>query len=254
MGRREVRQSRQRRSTRTERQFAGVVQEVEAYTARQGKYMLDWFKPKGKQQEIVDAMDASDWVVVQGSSGVGKTTTVIWKALSLLGPTYQKIVFVKNPTEAGDDKIGFLTGDADDKLKAHFESMRGVFLEFMNQGKLESDEKNGNIVFKIPNYMLGMTLKNTILIIDEGQTLSPKTLKLVMERVDDTCKVILLGDKAQTYSADYRQDGFTDFVGKVTEVDEDGRYSVEPLIIYTEVDSSGNQRGAISKRVTELYA
>lgn len=257
MGRRAQRperNARKQRASRAERQFAGLVKEVEAYTAREGKYDLAWFQPRGQQQEIVDAIDAYDWVVVQGSSGVGKTTTVVWKALSLLGAKYRRIVFVKNPTEAGDDKIGFLTGDADDKLEAHFESMRGVFLDFMNKGKLETDENNRNIVFKIPNFMLGATLSDTILIIDEGQTMSPKTLKLLMERVDDSCKVILLGDKAQTYAVDSRPDGFTDFVNRVTTVDQDGRYSVEPLLTYIEINSSGNQRGAISRRVTELYA
>ena len=252
MGRRETKAEKQARQRG--KAFNGMVQEVQAYTARQGKYELSWFKPRGQQQEIVDAIDACDWVVIQGSSGVGKTTTVVWKALSLLGSKYRKVVFVKNPTEAGDDKIGFLTGDTDDKLQAHFESMRGVFLDFMNKGKLETDENNGNIVFKIPNFMLGMTLSDTILIIDEGQTMSPKTLKLIMERVDDSCKVILLGDKQQTYSVDSRPDGFTDFVGRVTETDEHGRFSVEPLLTYIEIDSSGNQRGAISRRVTEIYS
>lgn len=258
MGARDSRAVRQKRSTERDNKrskaFSGIVQEVEAYSARHGKYDLSWFQPKGEQQEIVDAIDAYDWVLVQGSSGVGKTTTVVWKALSLLGSKYRKIVFVKNPTEAGDDRIGFLTGDADDKLEAHFESMRGVFLDFMNKGKLESDEKNGNIAFKIPNFMLGVTLSDTILIIDEGQTKSPKTLKLLMERVDDSCKVIVLGDKAQTYSVDYRADGFTDLVNRVTAVDEHGRFSIEPLLAYIQIDSSGNQRGAISKRVTEIYS
>ena len=237
-----------------ERELRGVQQEVDSFKSSAEKYNLNWFKPVGRQQDIVDAIDQYNWVGVQAPSGTGKTSTVVFKALSLLGKGYRKIVFVKNPTEVGTDAIGFLTGDKDDKLQAHFEAMRGVFLDFMNKGKLESDEKNGNIVFNIPNYLLGATISGAVVILDECQTYSPSTLKLLMERVDDSCKLIILGDKQQAYSIKHREDGFTDFLDRVTTTDDQGRYSVEPLFKYVELSTNENQRGAISKRVTELYS
>ena len=237
-----------------QRELRGVSQEVEARKNSNEKYNLDWFKPSARQQDIVDAIDQYDWVGVQAPSGCGKTTTVVWKALSLLGKGYRKIVFVKNPTEAGDDQIGFLTGGETSKLEPHFDSMRGVFLDFMNKGKLESDEKNLNIQFKIPNFLLGATISDAVVILDECQTYSPNTLKLLMERVDDSCKLIVLGDKNQKYSVKKRQDGFTDLIERITRVDEQGRDSIEPLFKYIELTSNENKRGAISKRVTELYS
>ena len=237
-----------------ERELRGVQQESLSNTNSNEKYNLNWFKPCGRQQEIVDAVDQYDWVGVQAPSGCGKTTTVVWKALNLLGKGYRKIIFVKNPTEAGDDQIGFLTGNEGSKLEPHFDSMRGVFLDFMSKGKLESDEKNLNIQFKIPNFLLGATLSDAIVILDECQTYSPNTLKLLMERVDDSCKLIILGDKNQAYSVKRRKDGFTDLMERVTQEDEQGRYSIEPLFKYVELSSNENKRGAISKRVTELYS
>lgn len=237
-----------------DRELRGVVQEVENIKASTEKYNLNWFKPSGRQQDITDAIDQYDWVGVQAPSGCGKTTTVVWKALNLLGKGYRKIVFVKNPTEAGDDQIGFLTGNEGSKLEPHFDSMRGVFLDFMNKGKLESDEKNGNIQFKIPNFLLGATLSDAIVILDECQTYSPNTLKLLMERVDDSCKLILLGDSLQRYSVKKRDDGFTDLLKRVTDEDDQGRYSIEPLFNYVELTTNENKRGAISKRVTEIYS
>ena len=237
-----------------QRELRGVVQEVNNLRSSNEKYSLDWFKPQGRQQDIVDAIDQYDWVGVQAPSGCGKTTTVVWKALSLLGKGYRKIVFVKNPTEAGDDQIGFLTGHESSKLEPHFDSMRGVFLDFMNKGKLESDEKNLNIQFKIPNFLLGATISDAVVILDECQTYSPNTLKLLMERVDDSCKLILLGDRMQQYSVKKRTDGFTDLLNRITDADDKGRYSVEPLFKYVELTTNENQRGAISKRVTEIYS
>lgn len=237
-----------------QRELRGVAQEVNNLRSSNEKYSLDWFKPQGRQQDIVDAIDQYDWVGVQAPSGCGKTTTVVWKALSLLGKGYRKIVFVKNPTEAGDDQIGFLTGHESSKLEPHFDSMRGVFLDFMNKGKLESDEKNLNIQFKIPNFLLGATISDAVVILDECQTYSPNTLKLLMERVDDSCKLILLGDRMQQYSVKKRTDGFTDLLNRITDVDDKGRYSVEPLFKYVELTTNENKRGAISKRVIEIYS
>ena len=237
-----------------ERENRGNQQESDVYKVRSEKYSLDWFKPQGRQKDIIDAVDQYNWVAVQAPSGCGKTTTVVWKALSLLNGNYRKIVFVKNPTEAGDDQIGFLTGGESSKLEPHFDSMRGVFLDFMSKGKLESDEKNGNIEFKIPNFLLGATISNSIVILDECQTYSPQTLKLLMERVDDSCKLIILGDRCQQYSVKKRKDGFTDFIERVTRTDEQGRYSIESIFKYVELTTNENQRGAISKRVTELYS
>jgi predicted ribonuclease YlaK len=243
-----------RQDKHQDREFRGIVQEVENAKSSNEKYNLAWFKPVGRQQDIVDAIDQYDWVGIQAPSGTGKTTTVVWKALSLLGKGYRKIVFVKNPTEVGTDMLGYLTGDKNDKMQAHFEAMRGVFLAFMNKGKLESDEKNGNIVFNIPNYLLGATISDAVVVLDECQTYSPSTLKLLMERVDDSCKLLILGDRQQAYSIKHREDGFTDFLNRVTDVDDKGRYSVEPLFKYVELTTNENKRGAISKRVTEIYS
>ena len=242
------------KTSHEKKQLRGEVQQADVNYFKSQKYDLAWFNPVGRQKNITEALDQYDWVIVQAPSGTGKTSTVIWKALNLLGHGYRKIIYVKNPTEAGDDMIGYLTGDADQKLQAHFDSVRNTFMDFMSKGKLESDEKNGNIQFKIPNFLLGATLSDSIVILDEAQVYSPNTLKLLMERVDDSCKLIIMGDARQTYSVKKRPDGLTDLVDRVTIIDSVGRQSNEPLLAYIELSTSENQRGAISKRVTELYA
>ena len=184
-----------------QKELRGTEQESNVYLVKAQKYDLSWFHLLGKQVDVVNAMDTHNWVVIQGKSGVGKTSTVVWKSLSLLQENkYRKIVFIKNATESGDDMIGFLTGNEESKLEAHFDSMRGVFMDFMSKPKLECDEKNENIKFTIPNFLLGKTFSNSIVILEEAQTYSPKTMKLLMERVDDSCKLICLGDYQQRYS------------------------------------------------------
>lgn len=218
-------------------------------------FNLDWFQPTELQKEIQMSYWSNDLTVVQGSSGTGKSTTVIHAALQdIKDRRYRQLVFVKTPAELGDDKIGFLSGSADEKLERHFQSMRTIFHSFMTVEKLKMEEAHKVIRFDIPNFIAGETLDNTIFIIDEGQLISDNTMKLLVERAGINTKVVILGDKAQTYAKDYRTDGLSRFIDMITEVDEDGvRHSVEPTMGYVELKAGDNMRSALSKRVVELY-
>jgi predicted ribonuclease YlaK len=215
------------------------------------EYKLSWFRPTQAQSSICYSMQVNDLTIVQAVSGAGKSSTAIWQALSLLKQgKYKHIVFVKTPCEDGDDQIGYLTGDANQKLIAHFEAMRTIFTDFMSKGKLECDEKNGRIQFSIPNFIAGKTLYDSILIIDEGQKVSPNTMKLLLERVSDSCAVVVLGDKAQRYAKNKRADGLTDLINRVT--NQDG-VCVEDNMSVIKLGSENNVRGRLSKRIVEIY-
>jgi predicted ribonuclease YlaK len=217
-------------------------------------YRLDWFKPTPLQQDIVYSMHEDDLILVKGSSGTGKSTTAIWNGLrELKKGNYKKILFVKNPNESGDDQIGYLSGNQTDKLVAHMEASKGVFLQFMSEAKLEMEIKRGRIEFKIPNFIQGSTHDDTLFILEESQNFSPQTLKLVMERAGKNSKIVVLGDDRQCYSAKKREDGFTFFCKLVTEVDDEGRYSKIDTIGYVELPVSENMRSALSRLVVTLF-
>ena len=128
--------------------------------------------------------------------------------------------------------------------------MRTIFTDFMSKGKLECEEKRGRIQFTIPNFIAGKTFYDTILIIDESQTISPMTMKLLLERVSDSCTVVVLGDKAQRYAKNKRADGLTDLISKIT--NQDG-VCVEDNMAVIVLGSESNVRGRLSKRIVELY-
>ena len=79
-------------------------------------YTLDDFTPIGDQEDIVRSMVWNDLTIINGPAGTGKTSTALWKALQMLkAGDFRKLIFLKNPTEVGDDQIGFLSGDKTDK-------------------------------------------------------------------------------------------------------------------------------------------
>ena len=216
---------------------------------------LSWFKPTESQKDIIMSMCSNDLTAVQGSSGTGKSTTVIWQALhDLKRGYYKRVVFVKTPAEMGSDQIGYLTGDANQKLEVHFESMRSIFHTFMTKEKLKMEEKHGRIEFTIPNFIQGKTYDDCLFIVDEMQTINIETTKLLLERAGVNTRVVILGDKNQRYSAKKRTDGFTHFVEMITQVDEyNKRVSKEPTMGYVEMTAKDNMRSDLSRRVVELY-
>jgi len=245
----------QQKAKQAKRDNQQAHQVADSERKHQSHYKLDWFKPTEIQQEICLSYYSNDLTAVQGSSGTGKSTTVIHLALNdLKDRRFSKIVFCKTPAELGDDKIGFLSGSATEKLAMHFEAMRSIFHTFMSKEKLVMEEAHGNIEFTIPNFIAGRTIDNAIFILDESQLLSAKTCKLLLERAGQNCKVIVLGDKSQTYACKERTDGFTDFVQRITRVDEDGqRVSTQPTMGYVEMKAADNMRSDLSRRVVELY-
>lgn len=215
---------------------------------------LDWFKPEGMQHEIIESINKNVFTLVNGPSGVGKTSTALWKALSALkNRDYAELVFAKNPTEAGDDKIGFLSGDEQDKLQAHYETTKLIFQNFMTTQKLENDLKQ-KIRLTIPNFLLGATFDNAIVLLDECQLMSKDTVKLLLERCGKHTKYVVMGDSRQRYAVSKRNDGFADLINKVTVEHQGIRVSKHPSMFgYVKLSRADNQRSEGSKFINKIY-
>ena len=151
------------------------------------------------QKELRNKIIQNDLTFVVGSSGSGKSMTVLYTYIEeyLKDPSKQ-IIVVRTPVEAGLDKVGALPNSLSEKIEPHFNSSKVLLQELLNKGKVETDLEH-RIHFKIPNYMLGSTLDNSLILIDECQQLSPLILKLVLERTGVNSRVCVLGDNSQLY-------------------------------------------------------
>lgn len=218
-------------------------------------YRLDEFTPIGNQEAIVRSMVWNDLTIVNAPAGTGKTTTALWKALQMLkAGDFRKLIFLKNPTEVGDDQIGFLSGDKTDKLAAHYESTKRIFQQFMTANKLENDIASGRIELNIPNYALGATWDNSIILIDEVQLMSPNTVKLLLERAGLNTRIVIMGDVNQTYAIKRRANGLGDLLDRVVPINEEGeREAIVDFIGYVEMTTADNQRSRLSQFITEVY-
>ena len=160
------------------------------------------------------------------------------------------------------DKIGFLPAGLEDKLEPHFASTKVILETLLSKGKVQT-EMEKKIFFKIPNYCLGCTFSQSIVIIDEAQELSPLILKLLLERIGEYTKVIICGDPTQVYSHSTNRNGLTSAMKRFFETDTSNNlvrdadtHNLVPLyenICYHRFDISDVVRSEIVKTVLHAY-
>jgi phosphate starvation-inducible PhoH-like protein len=160
-----------------------------------------------EQQELSEIIDSSDCVFVSGKAGTGKTAGVLHNFVkTYLKDKSKKIVVIRCAVEAGMDKIGFLPGGVGEKLEPHFASSKAILEDLLSKNKLECDIDK-RIKFVIPNFILGSTFDDSLILVDEAQQLSPEIIKLILERVGTNSKVVLCGDPSQIYTSTGKRNG-----------------------------------------------
>lgn len=211
---------------------------------------INSFKPTEQQIPIVNSIIDNKITIVKAPAGTGKTSTILYTFCKYfyLSNVKKTIYVIRTPQEIGEDKIGFLPGEEGDKLSPYFEGVKEELGLLIGAGKVECDIGK-RIFFKPPNYMLGRTLTDALVLIDEVQTLSPTTLELLLTRFGHGSKMVIAGDPKQVYGRgrDALSDAIYRFVGE-------GNVPLYDDIGYVEMDRSGVMRDPIVMSVIEAYS
>ena len=162
-----------------------------------------------EQRELSEIIDSSTLTFVSGKAGTGKTAAVLHNFVrTYLSDKTKQIVVIRTPVEAGIDKIGALPGDKDEKLEPHFQSAKRILEQLLSKEKVKCD-KDKRIHFKIPNFILGDTFDNSLIIVSEAQQMSPEILKLILERVGKDSTIVIEGDESQKYTSTGKRSGLS---------------------------------------------
>ena len=162
-------------------------------------------------------------LVVEAKAGSGKTLLALSGALKLVRQKhFQKIIYIRNSIESLDkgEDVGYLPG-LEEKFKIYNHPLmdsldyiiRSEYKRKRNKknpdaqiSELDDTEVTARIEQMISNYgietmwvgeMRGRTLSNSFIIIDEAQNMSNKTMQMVLSRIDNSCKVVILGSNKQ---------------------------------------------------------
>lgn len=142
-------------------------------------------------------------ICLTGKSGTGKTKTALSVGLELMKlGLYEKVILVRQAEESGKS-IGFLKGDKNGKM---VDGWAGCFYDNLEGEKYEFEDllNRGKIEIESLSLLKGRNFKDSFVIFDEAEDAYPSHVELVGTRINDSSKLIYVGDYDQVSNRKYK--------------------------------------------------
>jgi len=149
------------------------------------------------QNNFIKSMLSKELVFGIGPAGTGKTYLAIAVGVSLFSQgLVEKIVLTRPAVEAGE-RLGFLPGDMKEKVDPYMQPLYDALNDFL-PGKVASKMyERGSIEIAPLAFMRGRTLKDSFIVLDEGQNASPSQMKMFLTRLGIGSRMVVTGDITQ---------------------------------------------------------
>ncbi len=164
------------------------------------------------------AFDSTKNMVLYGAAGSGKTLVSCYLAFKDIADNeYNSVTIIRSAVPSRD--IGFLPGNASEKLQIYEMPYQAICSEIFNRGDAyDVLSRKGIAKFLSTSFLRGLTVSNSVIIVEECQNLSWQELNTVMTRVGKGCRVIFSGDFKQ---ADLKTNGLDKFFSILRLMKED---------------------------------
>ena len=148
-----------------------------------------------KQSKLLEALKYNTLVVASGSAGTGKTLLACWHAAKRLHyGDVKKIVLIRAYQPLAGRSIGFLPGELQDKLKPFYQQMLDYFEDYLGKASTEIHLKNSTIEICSLETIRGRSWSDSIVIVDEAQSLFVPEVQALCTRVGENSQIIFCGD------------------------------------------------------------
>jgi len=152
------------------------------------------------QKLFFDAYDNSSIMLLHGVAGTGKTFIAVYNALEEVldkSNPYKRVTIVRSAVPSRE--IGHLPGDEKEKTEVYTMPYVEICQDLFNkQEAYQRLEEQGAIKFLITSFVRGITLEDSIIIVDECQNMTDMELNSIITRVGNRSKIIFCGDFRQT--------------------------------------------------------
>ena len=167
------------------------------------KYVFG-INPKNTEQKFAfDALmnDNIKLVALQGVAGTGKTLLALAAALEQ-NKKYNQIILTRPIVPLSNRDIGFLPGDAEDKIAPYMmplwdnlKYIKSVHKDTSRKSvSIDQMQKDKKIEVTALTFIRGRSLANVFFIIDEAQNLTPHEIKTIITRAGEGTKIVFTGD------------------------------------------------------------
>lgn len=167
------------------------------------------------QEEAFNAWDDGHHLALVGSAGTGKTFLAIYMALELVmdkSTPYDSLKILRSIVPVRDP--GHLPGTVDDKIEIFNAPYKAICTElFESPTAYDRLVDNDYISFESTSFIRGVTMDNTIIVVDEIQNLNFHELDSVITRVGQDTRIIFSGDYNQSdFKSKHESDGINKFL------------------------------------------
>lgn len=164
-----------------------------------------------KQKQFINLASSKNTkiILVKGPAGSSKTLISVYSALHLLNDAkVSEIIYLRSAVESSDARLGFLPGDADQKL--HFFNLPFMHKmeELINESDSKKLQKDERISCYPVNFSRGMSWDGKCMILDEAQNSSVREIITVLTRLGMGSKCFVLADPNQTDLKNGSRGGF----------------------------------------------
>lgn len=218
--------------------------------------MTDTKKPKGEikkfnvsltdEQKLVKAKILNNTItVLKGGPGSSKTFLACNVALDMLFRREVERIYVSRPFiyTPGEEELGILPGGVKEKLIGITTPILENMYILTSKEIIEKLIDSGTIVILPSVFMKGMTLPNSVIILDEYQNALTSVTYTALTRLGLGSKMIITGDMTQCDLKNKKDSGF-DFFKKL---------QIENLPGFEIIELKGNHRHSVVDTITAIY-
>lgn len=152
------------------------------------------------QRKFFSSYPNSSIMLLHGVAGTGKSYIALYKALEEVldhGNQYHQVVIVRSAVPSRE--IGHLPGDEKEKTEVYQMPYMDICSNlFGRSDAFQRLNEQGIIKFMITSFVRGITLDNSVIIVDEAQNMTDMELNSIITRVGENSKIVFCGDFRQT--------------------------------------------------------
>jgi len=154
-----------------------------------------------RQKEFLKlALDNTTKIVfLSGPSGSSKSFLSVLASLELMNlKKVSDLIYIRSIVESSDNKMGYLPGDASEKLSPYIEPLVEKLEEMLDVSDITTLQKEKRIQGKPTGYLRGLSWNAKAIIMDEAQNSTKKELTTLLTRVGHFSKLFVCGDPMQS--------------------------------------------------------
>jgi len=157
-------------------------------------------KPRSEnQKELMRSIRNNFITIACGPAGTGKTYIGASLAIDMLSAGTVNNIILTRPYVPAGEKLGFIPGEISEKFAPYLEPYLDCFIDRVGRQQVNNMIMDGRIQAKPISFIQGKTFNNSVILIDEVENATSDQIKLILTRMGENTKAILMGDPAQTY-------------------------------------------------------